>query len=137
MRRIDAEANLGEQMGKLLGESELLLGGQNCTHWLTTMQTLCMLRGKGAWDFITGDAQRTLSVRLLKTRLTQDEYDDKLLAENALALGHIRAGAHGDLEHLIMTAVTLPQAMEILKSIVKRSCQGCTQSLLRGFIESR
>ena len=97
MRPNDAGANLGEQMGKLFGESELLLGGQNYTHWLTTMQTLCMLRGKSAWEFITGDAQRTLSARLQATRLTQDEYEDKLLAGNALALGLIRAVVHGEL----------------------------------------
>ena len=86
MRPIDAGAKLGEQMGKLLGESELLLGGQNYTHWLTTMQTLCMLRGKGAWEFITGDAQRTLSARLQATRLTQDEYDDKLLVLDMISI---------------------------------------------------
>ena len=39
-----------------------------------------------------------------------------MLAGNALALEHIRAGVHGDLEHLLMAAVTPTEAMEILKT---------------------
>ena len=114
MRPISASADV-RQTNKLFRDEDLLIGGQNYVHWLGNMQTHCQMKGKEIWDYICGEAQEVLEERLEGARISEDEYNEKLKAGTGMALGHIRAGVHGNLEYLIRASKSPLEAMEILK----------------------
>ena len=78
----------------IFGDQQLLIGGENYISWLAEMKTYCLLKGKGVWNFISGDGQKELLGKKLGNRLSQDDFLEKLNAGNGLALGYIRASVH-------------------------------------------
>ena len=114
MRPNRASADL-RQTNKLFEEEDILIGGDNYVNWLSNMKTCCLMKGKEIWDFVCGEAQEALVARRMGNRISQDDFAKELKAGNGMALGYIRAGVHGNIEHLICEAASPIHAMEILK----------------------
>ena len=109
---------------RIFGDQQLLIGGENYISWLAEMKTYCLLKGKGVWNFISGDGQKELLGKKLGNRLSQDDFLEKLNAENGLALGYIRASVHVSLDNMICDARSPLEAMQIIRT-------HCDQEVLR------
>ena len=112
MRPISAADYADKKSHKLFSDQDLLMGSQNWLEWLSNLQSISLLKGKGAWGFITGDRQRMLVERRQADSITQNDFMDKLITGNELALGYIRAAVHGNLEYLIRNAASPLAAIE-------------------------
>ena len=113
MTPISASVDIRQTNNK---DEDLLIGGQNYVSWLGNMQTYCQMKGREIWDYICGEAQEVLKERLEGARISEDEYKKQLKAGTGMALGHIRAGVHGNLEYLIKDSTSPVEAMNLLKA---------------------